>query len=84
MLLLIGNPLHSLEGARPIRNVIYGMEDIGAVVPHSARITNTDHNIFKDYESFLMLEGLVLHLLRAHGAFAVFAMIAVHAFSIMA
>src|SRR5882724_6461395 len=78
------NLLDSLEGLSPVGNVIYGMENVGAVIPRSAGVANTDHDIFKDDESFLVLESLALHLLRAHGAFAVFAAIAVHGLSIMA
>ena len=60
------------------------MEDVGAVIPRSAGVAHTDQNIFKDYESLLMLEGLALHLLRAHGSVAVFASIAVHGLRIVA
>ena len=76
-----GNLLDSLEGFCSVGNIIYGVKDVGAVIPRSASVANTDHNIFKDYESLLMLESFALHLLWAHGAFAV---MAVHSFSIVA
>ncbi|HEY5074916.1 MAG TPA: hypothetical protein VII34_09480 [Pyrinomonadaceae bacterium] len=74
----------SLEGFCSVGNIIHGVKDVGAVISRSASVANTDHNIFKDYESLLMLESFALHLLWAHGAFAVFAVMAVHSFSIVA
>lgn len=73
-----------LEWFCSIRNVIYPVKDICTVVPGSAFVTYTDHDIFQNYESLFMLEHLAFYLLRADGSLAVFAMIAVHARSIVA
>ena len=58
-------------------NVVHGVKDVGAIVPGSACVADTDDYIFKHDESFLMLKCLALDLLRTDGAFAVFASITV-------
>lgn len=69
--------LDPLEWFCSIRNVIYPVKDISTVISGSAFVTDTDHDIFQDYESLLMLKGFARHLLRANGSIAVLAAIAV-------
>ena len=72
-----GDLLNSLEGLRSVSNVVNGVKNVGAVIPRSTCVTYTEDNVFKDDESFLMLECLARYFLRRDGPFAVFASITV-------
>jgi hypothetical protein len=73
-----GNFLNSLEGLGSVSNIVYGVKNVGAVIPRTACVAYTDDNVFKDDESLLMLECLTQHFLGCDGSFAVFAPITVH------
>lgn len=72
-----GNLLDSLEWFFPIRNVIYRVKDISAVISCPAQFADPDNDIFEDDKSLLMLESLARNLLWANCAFAVCATVAV-------
>lgn len=72
-----GDPLGSFEWFCSADDVVHGVKNIGAVIPCAACVADADENIFKDDESFLVLKGLALDLLRTNGAVAVFAAITV-------
>jgi hypothetical protein len=77
------NLLDSLEGYCSISNIVHRVKDVSTVILGSAGVACTDNYVFEDYEALLMLEGLALHFLRAHGAFAVFTTITIHRFRVM-
>ncbi len=58
-------------------NVVHGVKDVGAVIARAACVADTDDYIFKHDESFLMLKGLALDLLRTDGSVTIFAPITI-------
>jgi hypothetical protein len=70
--------LDSFERFCAVDDVMHGVKNIGAVIPCPACVADADDDVFKDDESFLVLEGLALDPLGTDGAVAVFAAITVH------
>ena len=75
-----GNMFHAFEGFCPGRDVMDGVKDLGAVIPHSTSVTYANGNSFEYDEALLMLESFAVDFLRANCTFAVFAHVTVDSF----
>jgi hypothetical protein len=58
-------------------DIVYGVNYLGAVIPHPTRVTNTNRNSLKNDEAFLVLKSLLIDLFRPNSTFAMLAYIAV-------
>jgi len=58
-------------------DVVDGVQDLGAVVTKSTRITDANRNSFEDDKPFLMFEGLTVDFFSANGTLTMFAQITV-------
>lgn len=69
--------LDAFEWLCSVDHVVYGVKNISAVIPCAAGATDANNNVFKNDESYLVLERLALDPLGTDGAVAVFATITV-------
>ena len=54
-------------------DVINGVNYLGAVIPHSTRVANTNRNSLKNDKAFLVLKSFAVNFFGANGSLAVFA-----------